>query len=1200
MNKLYTILFACCLGTFTLNAATLSLDPAVNTVAYGDAVAISVKVEGFTNVGGMQFSINWDPTALQFTGIGNYNLSGLLASNFGTHMTANGKLSMGWFSTSLAGITVPDGTAIVTLYFNTLGLPGSSTQVVFSNTPTPKLLFEPSLNEISTTYEDAVVNIVSSSLSIYGNIHRENGANIPNVQVDLSGTTSGSQITSNHGNYLFSNLTSGGNYTITPYRNDNHAECLTIADLLKISRHILGEEPLTSPYAIIRADVNKSRSITSFDIALLRKVILGIDPQFSSNTSWRFVPADYVFPQPANPFFEVFPETGEALNLSADQQIDFIGLKTGDVMECGGVQGAPFVTLSTPHLTANNGDLITVDVAVDGFTDVAGMQFSMGWDPTILQFNGVQNYNLPIDASSFNTNNASSGQLSFAWVQSAGITLAGGTAIFQLTFSVIGSQGEVSPLSFVETPTIFEVLDGSYNTFGLAHNNGSVTVTGGGGGTNEVSFAASNASATQGQSACINVSVEDFVDIAGAQFSMQFDPAFLSFSSIQNYNLPGLSASNFATFQASSGILAFSWLDPSFSGVTVPDGTVIFSVCFTTLQCGSTNFNFSGTPTTIEVADINGNILTTRITGGGANIGCSTFSCIDQLNVSVNNNCTATLTLDALLVGGPFNPADFTIDIYQGPGQTNLVVSGTGTVTIPSGYAGQTLLFVVTQISTNTSCWGMVTVEDKIKPNPICFNGLSLTLISGLGTLYPADINAGSYDNCGSFTLSISDDGINYGSSLSVDCNDIGNLTVYLKATDAAGNSDYCITTVQIFGNNTWYLDADGDSFGNPAVSLTTCTPPPGFVSNNSDCNDSDASINPYTVWFRDIDNDGYSDGVWLQQCNQPSGYKRDISLTATSGDCNDNDNTVYPGAPELCDGKDNDCDTLVDEAGPVPAPWVNVNVGAANGTSTFIPCGPFYGLTAMGNSVPNADKIRFTHRTLCGNGTITVRVENLIGGGWAGIAMRENNTPGSRMVALKTRLSTISNREFRVATNGNRLSSNISTTPAHRWLRITRSGNNFYYYISTTGFTFQYVGAVSVAMPSCVLIGMYVESINAGTTTSAVFSNVSFSGAVTLPAPSDPGDIDIDQIAASAIDFQIFPNPSSGEVNLAIEGQLGQEADIRLFDALGKNLLSKKLEVGDAPVHQLDLSGFVSGVYFIQMHIPGELPVTKRIVLER
>jgi nitrous oxidase accessory protein NosD len=66
---------------------------------------------------------------------------------------------------------------------------------------------------------------------------------------------------------------------------------------------------------------------------------------------------------------------------------------------------------------------------------------------------------------------------------------------------------------------------------------------------------------------------------------------------------------------------------------------------------------------------------------------------------------------------------------------------------------------------------------------------------------------------------------------------------------------------------NTFYRDADNDGFGNPLITVQACTPPAGYVADNTDCNDSNAAVNP--------------------------------------------------GATEVCDGFDNDCDGLVDEGFP-------------------------------------------------------------------------------------------------------------------------------------------------------------------------------------------------------------------------------------------------------------------------------------------
>jgi Tol biopolymer transport system component len=127
-----------------------------------------------------------------------------------------------------------------------------------------------------------------------------------------------------------------------------------------------------------------------------------------------------------------------------------------------------------------------------------------------------------------------------------------------------------------------------------------------------------------------------------------------------------------------------------------------------------------------------------------------------------------------------------------------------------------------------------------------------------------------------------------------------------------------------------WWLDADGDGFGSPAAPLTTCAPPAGYVANAGDCDDSSNAIHPgalevcngldddcdgatdenlLTTYYLDGDGDGYGwAGASLTVCAQPSGY------VLNSLDCDDARATAFPGAPELCNGLDDDCDANVDE----------------------------------------------------------------------------------------------------------------------------------------------------------------------------------------------------------------------------------------------------------------------------------------------
>lgn len=155
-------------------------------------------------------------------------------------------------------------------------------------------------------------------------IHIESQSNgIPPIFPSILG------ITDSSGNYglLPSPFPLGSNAGITPKLDIDPLNGVNTWDLILISRHILGLEPLNSPYKLIAADANKSGTVTTFDIVELRKLILGTLPKLQNNTSWRFVDKTQVFTNPANPFADIIREKV----MVSSGEYDFVGIKIGDV-----------------------------------------------------------------------------------------------------------------------------------------------------------------------------------------------------------------------------------------------------------------------------------------------------------------------------------------------------------------------------------------------------------------------------------------------------------------------------------------------------------------------------------------------------------------------------------------------------------------------------------------------------------------------------------------------------------------------------------------------------------------------------------------------------------------------------------------------------------------------------------------------------
>ncbi|MCC6413928.1 MAG: hypothetical protein IT270_19925, partial [Saprospiraceae bacterium] len=180
-------------------------------------------------------------------------------------------------------------------------------------------------------------------------------------------------------------LPSGGTYTVIPSHDDNHLNGVTTFDGVIILKHILGIDNFDYPHQLIAADVNNSKSVTTFDIADMRKLLLGVYDEFPNNTSWRFYDADHVFPNPANPFVPAFPET---ISFNGDPMapIDFKAVKIGDV-NCTAIanafQNPPLEErlLTAPNLRLQPGETTEIPISVLGKTSWWGFQGSLQYDP---------------------------------------------------------------------------------------------------------------------------------------------------------------------------------------------------------------------------------------------------------------------------------------------------------------------------------------------------------------------------------------------------------------------------------------------------------------------------------------------------------------------------------------------------------------------------------------------------------------------------------------------------------------------------------------------------------------------------------------------------------------------------------------------------------------------------------------------------
>jgi len=177
-------------------------------------------------------------------------------------------------------------------------------------------------------------------------------------------------------------------------------------------------------------------------------------------------------------------------------------------------------------------------------------------------------------------------------------------------------------------------------------------------------------------------------------------------------------------------------------------------------------------------------------------------------------------------------------------------------------------------------------------------NNCDGTIDEGLKTTFYQDLDGDGYGNL-SESIQACDKPEGYVTD-GTDCDDTDAQTHPGAMEICDGRDNDCDGTIDEGAGNLWYSDADGDGFGDATQSVHACTQPAGYVSNNSDNCPSVYNVNQL-----DSDGDGLGDA-----CDNDD----DGDGVVDASDCKPLNGAIYPGATEICNGIDDNCDGQIDE----------------------------------------------------------------------------------------------------------------------------------------------------------------------------------------------------------------------------------------------------------------------------------------------
>jgi len=267
-------------------------------------------------------------------------------------------------------------------------------------------------------------------------------------------------MTNESGDYAFLSNLENANYEITVLKDDDHTNGVSTLDLVLIQRHIVGFADLDSPYKVIAADINRDDKVSSIDIVELRKLILGVQEEFESNTSWRFVDNTQQFVDPLAPW--PVDEQKDIDDLTANMTAeDFVAVKIGDVNATAThnvvganteVRSGNTMLLEIEDKAVKAGDLVEIVVSSAEFKNVAGLQMTMEFDG--LTFSDIAGNAINVNAG--NVGFISDKVITMSWNTSATVTTTENLFVITALATKNGNISEmINVTNRVITPEVY-------------------------------------------------------------------------------------------------------------------------------------------------------------------------------------------------------------------------------------------------------------------------------------------------------------------------------------------------------------------------------------------------------------------------------------------------------------------------------------------------------------------------------------------------------------------------------------------------------------------------------------------------------------------------------------------------------------------------------------------------------------------------